>query len=471
MPKKKALVPYKQEIHEVASPSAPDAEVSVLGAIIMNEVAYQEALAFGLRSEHFAVESHRKIYYAIRELVESRRKVDQVAIANELERQKSLEVIGGVVYLSSLLDGALDFPDSKIHEHVKFHIEILKEKYMRRQLINYANRTIASANDPSDPAKWIASGLQSDLLMMQGDFVETQISPIRDFSGDLMSRIEKLMHMSPDDTVGIPFGISELDETTTGMREGQLIVIGGFPKAGKSAFAIDTCRKIAKKKIPILFFSREMRREELLERIWSQESGISYFKIRKPAHLSISEFRLLQETKAKVDEWPLYIDDTVRDIGELVPRAHLMIRKHAIKLTVLDYLQILNAPGDKPYERVTFAVNALTQLSKDTGIPMMCLSQLTSSGSDKKDLNIIPNMEMLRESQQIKMNAHLILFVYHPVDENMNPTGNDLLVIGAQRAGPTGHIKAYFDVTRQTWDERSPIEQGKKQESFFPKGA
>jgi len=140
-----------------------------------------------------------------------------------------------------------------------------------------------------------------------------------------------------------------------------------------------------------------------------------------------------------------------------------------VKLLVFDYIQIIGAPGDKEYERVSYVSNTLTSLAKKTGVPVLALSQLTHPEGRKGDLNIMPNMGMLRSSGQIAQDANLILFTYHPMDKQTgDPTGEDLAIVGAQRNGPTGRVKAFFQVQNQRWEPRgAAATPAPKQETIF----
>lgn len=441
-------------------PAAVDAERSVLGAVFLNELAYQEAAAGGVRPEDFSVEANRIIFRAMQRLVNDRKPVDMITMCEELMRSGELGLVGDVPYISGLLDGVPDRPS------ISHYIDILQEKTMRRDVVYLANSSAASAMDPSDPVKWTVSGMQQSLLRIQGNITREGLF-IKEFSADVLDKVQEHMY-STRDVIGLPFGITELDNVTTGMRDGEFIPLAGWPGSGKTAFAVDVMRKNAKQGTPIAFFSIEMRKEEILHRLWCQESEISYAALRNPKNLAKQEFRELEEKwRPQVDQYPIKIDDEVRDINDIIPRAHLYIQRYGVKLIVVDFLQIVQAPGDKEYERVSYAADALTALGKDTKVPVLCLSQLSRPDDKKNAANVIPTMAMLRNSGKIEQNAHLVLFTYHPEDENGDPTGEDLIVLGKQRAGVKGRVKVYFDGRCQKWDERVPKAPEPKQEKIF----
>lgn len=429
-------------------PAALDVERSVLGAVFLVDLAYHELVAAGLKREDFSSESNRKIFGAMQLLVQARSPLDSITLCNQLEKNGELEAVGNVAYLSHLVDGV---PDRG--PNLRQYVDILKEKTARRQVIHLANRVAASSMDPSDPIKWTIAGMHDDLLRMQGDTQDDGML-IKDFSMDVLEEIRTLMYAERE-IIGLPFGIAELDEVTTGMRDGELTVVGGYPGQAKTSFAIDVARKNAASGVPSAIFSVEMKKQELLPRLWAQESGISYAKLRNPHHLASSELRELDDTwKPRVDKYPIIIDDRAKDIREIVPRAHLYIRRHGAKLIVVDFLQIVDAPGEKEYEKVSYTIDALRDLGKETRVPIMVVSQLTRPDEKKKSVNIPPNMMQLRSSGKIEQNSHLVLLMYRPEDANGDPTGEDLIIIGKQRAGVKGRVKAFFDGRSQTWTER-----------------
>lgn len=445
-------------------PSSPDVEKACLAAVLLNELAYHELVAFGLKPDYFTVAPNRQIFRVMQKIMqEQKQAIDMVLLCEGLQKTGELEAIGGMAYISDLTTGALDLVRQ---QKIQSRVEILKEKYFRRQVIAVSGRASACAYDLSDSITFTVRGIQEDLLRMQGDVTQEGHS-LASFSATVLAELHEQM-MSDREIVGLPFGIAELDEVTTGMRAGEFIPVGGLPGSGKTAFALDVARKNAKQGTPVGIFSIEMTKEQVLHRLWSQESDISYPKLRNPKNLHRQEFRELEERwKPAVDALPILIDDQARNISEIIPRAHLYIRRHGMKLAIVDYLQIVDGPGDKEYDRVSYAADALTAFAKSTGVPVLCVSQLTRPEDKKNAANVPPTMSMLRSSGKIEQNANMVLFTHRPEDDTGTPNGEDLIIIGKQRAGVKGRIKVFFDGRVQRWDERGIPQAPDPQASIF----
>lgn len=445
----------------------PEIERVLLGQFMLSPTTFYQATAEGLKPEHFHLSANRMIFMAMADIQDAGVNIDALTLSHYLESQGQLESAGGIAYLASLVDGVPERPN------VGWQVGVLKECALRCRLHLLGQRIEKMAADPTEPISLVVAGTHDDLLQMQGESHAAGIRPLSDTTDEVIRGIEEMMSYDPYRTIGIPFGLSELDEATSGMRTGEFIVLAAWAKAGKTSFAIDTVRKVARSGIPVGFFSREMRRSQLLERVFSQEGDIAYAKIRKPMNLSISEFRHLQKIKQAIDGWPLFIDDDATEISQMIPRAHLMVRTHKVQLIVVDYLQIVGAPFDKEYERVSHVANVWTAFAKSTGVPVLGLSQLTKPDGKKSDVNVMPTVGMLRSSGQIEQNAHLIVLLHHPVDKETGvATGEDLAIIGAQRAGPTGRCKCFFNTSCQRWEERGlPSQPAPQQEEIFEQEA
>jgi replicative DNA helicase len=430
-------------------PSSVPVERTVLASILQRDSAIYELVAVGLQDEFFFLDSHRKIFRSMQRLVADRKQPTIISVCDELEHSDELEEIGGPAYLGDLLDGTPE-PQS-----LNQYVEILREKYLRRKIIHLANVNLAAALDLSDPIDWTITRIQDDLLRLQGGVAHEGYN-IADFDTETLNAL-KIQNADEKGTAGLPFGIPALDETTTGIREGEVVVCGGLPASGKTAFACNTIRVIAERGVGVGVFSIEMRKDQLLHRWWAQVGTVPYHKLRNPKRLDLVDIAELEQNyMPQVRQWPIKIDDTSKDIAEIIPRAHLWVRRFNVKLIVVDFLQRIHAPGKTEYEIVSCAIDALTEFAKQTNVPVLVLSQLTRSDDKKNAASQVPTMQQLRASGRIEQNAHLILFTHRPEDEKGDPTGDDLIIVGKQRAGMKGRVECSFNGSSQTWGPREP---------------
>ena len=437
------------------APATRDTERAVLGAMFLNQDYYHEAMTAGLKVEDFSVDAHRLIFQCFRDMVESQVPIDIVTIVNYLQGQEWLQRVGDVGYIAGLLDGVPDRPS------LGHHTRILKEYTMRRRLLDLGNRAVAQSRDLAEPPKWALSGLQEDALAVIGDAEEKRIYKVGELGSDFLAEIERLRQMHPDQlALGTSLYLRELDDITTGARKGEVVVLGGFPSSGKSAFALNVASwNAGHERKPVLYFSREMSKEQLYARLVTSNSNVPHSNVRRPSQLVRSDIVTLEDSVAQIAGWPFYIDDQASHISEVVARSRLYIQKHKVEMIFVDFVQIFDAPGDKEYDRVSYSADALRDLSKVTGIPVVILSQLTrpeDKRGSKGGVNVKPTMMMLRSSGKLEQNAHIILFTYHPMDEDEKPTGEDLIIVGKQREGVRGRVKAYFNAAQQRWEPRIP---------------
>lgn len=450
----------------ILPPSSPEIERAVLGMVLLNELAYHELIGAGLRPEYFHGDVTGRIFRAIQGLMQAQKKPDLLIVIEELERRGELAAIGGPAYVSDLLIGV---PEGAGSPHLRDYVAILSDKYIRRRAIVAANSVIACARDPQDPIRQTVALATEDLLRLQGSTTDQPAEFVATATQGVLDEISELMYVERP-VIGIPYGIQDLDETTTGLRVGEITTVGGFPGAGKTAFALNICRTAAKAGYPAAFFSLEMTKEQLILKLFAQESDINYSKLRNPRTLFREERRQLDAWKEHVDALPLLIDDRARTIEEIIPRAHLYIRKHGIKLIAIDYLQLIEAPGDKEYDKVSAASDAIWWLEKSTQVPILLLSQLSRPEGRNRGAIQPPTLHMLRSSGKIEQNAHNVLLLHRGYDDDGAPNGEDLIIIAKQRAGLVGRVKARFDGPSQRWESRESVPRPQQPRMFAEVG-
>jgi replicative DNA helicase len=417
--------------NERGMPASPEAEKAILGAIILENDLAVDAMV-KLPESHFYLDTHRKIYRAVCDLSDTGKPIDVYAIAEELSRRKELESVGGVAYLSTLTDGV------PRRSSIDFYIRSVRDKAILRSIVHAGTGAVTRAVDASDPADEILGDLEAQLLELRAE--RAQRSEVH-ISGFIAESANRLHESEKRDLVGFTTGLGCIDNATTGVRPGELWIIGALPGRGKTAFGMQIATTNAALGNPTMFFSLEMSRDQLGDRILCAESHVPSFKIRK-RWLNESEKRSIREAAGRSCEWSLYVDDSA-DLTdrELMARAKLAIRRYGVKLIVVDYLRLLKCPGRELRERVGEAANTLRKLAKQENVAVVGLSQLKRP----ENINDRPSMIDLKESGDIEAHAHTVLLLYQPQDGKGEFTREDEIIIGKQRNGPLGSEPVRFN--------------------------
>jgi replicative DNA helicase len=412
-------------------PANVEAERSILGAILLDSLAYNEA-AEHLKPEDFLLDSHRRIFTRMVDLAESSRPIDGITLVEEMDRRKELEAIGDVAYISRLVDGVPDRPS------IAYYVDIVKEKAQLRGLISAAQIAVARALDGEKPTD-IAGYLLETVLNVEAHAQMNHALRPRDFMPEVLRELE--MEAQSGGRVGLPTGLDPLDLITGGLRKGELVVVGALPSAGKTALACQIITANAEVSNPVGVFSLEMSRWDLGRRFLSTVTPVSASKIRHPGHIKKEEWPVLVAGAAEIAEWLVWFDDSgTISVPELLARARLFISRMKAKLIVVDYLQLVRAEARDIRERVGKVADALRQLAKAERIPVVLLSQLRRP----QDVNDPPTIIDLKESGDIEAHAHLVLLLHAPTAPDGKPTGEDTIIVAKNRNGAKGPVPVTF---------------------------
>ena len=440
-------------------PASVEAERSILGAILLDNHSYNEA-AEKLRSEDFSLDSHRRIYSRMAELIDAHRAIDIVTLAEELARRKEVEAVGGVAYLASLTEGLPRRPS--IEEYVR----IVKDKSRARQLIGICNTAITRAADQSDEALVVLDAAESGLLEVSERGITRGFAGIPEIVRDSFGTIDNL-YAQQKEVTGLATHYTQFDKMTSGLQASDLIIIAARPSMGKTAWAINIAENAAVRDGKIVaVFSLEMSKESLLRRMLASQALVSMQKIQT-GFIPKADRGKLMEALERLAESKIFIDDTPAiALSEMRAKARRLQRQQGgLDLIVIDYLQLMSASsfgvGARRYENRTQEVSAISRglkaLAKELRVPVVALSQLSRAseqrGGDKK-----PMLSDLRESGSIEQDADVVAFIhrdsYYNKDENgeEDPDSKNKaeIIIAKQRNGPTGsvHLAYRGDCTR-----------------------
>jgi replicative DNA helicase len=424
-------------------PANVQAERSILGAILLDNLAYHQA-AEHLKADDFSLDSHRRIYSRMVDLAESSRPIDMITLVEELERRKELEAIGDVGYISGLVDGVPDRPS------IEHYIKIVRDKALLRGLIHAANAAITRAAEQSDPAEEILNDAEAAIFQLSEKRIGRGFMGVQEIVKESFGSVDALLQRGQRIT-GLATHYADLDEMTSGLQKSDLVIIAARPSMGKTAFALNIAENAAIEDQKVVgVFSLEMSREALLLRLLCSRARVDSHKMRTGS-LWRDDMTKVVRAMEELAHAPIFIDDTPGiALSEMRAKARrLMQSQGRLDLLIVDYLQLMSG-GSKRYENRTQEVSAISRglkaLAKELTVPVIALSQLSrapeSRGGDHR-----PQLADLRESGSIEQDADVVAFIFREeVYKQDDPElqGKAELIIAKQRNGPTGRVNLAF---------------------------
>ena len=425
-------------------PANIDAEKTILGAILLDNAAHSEA-SERLEADDFSLDSHRRIFLRMTELMNEHRSVDIVTLSNELSRFKEIESVGGVAYLASLTEGL------PMRPVIEDYIRIVKDKSLLRKLMLICSAAIARAADQSETALEVLDSAEAQLLEVSEKGIVRGLEPLDMIIQNSFGSIDNLYKQSREVT-GLATGFTKLDQLTSGLQKGELIIIAARPSMGKTAFAINIAENAAiQTKAIVAVFSLEMSKESLLRRMLASQAWVDQRKLQT-GFLGREDQQKLQNALEQLIESRLFIDDSAGiSLAEMRAKARRLKQTvGGLDLIVVDYLQLMSATlpaaGGKRYENRTQEVSAISRglkaLAKELEVPVVALSQL-SRASERRGDDKRPMLSDLRESGSIEQDADVVMFIhreaYYNRTEEMSESdrAKSEIIIAKQRNGPT----------------------------------
>jgi replicative DNA helicase len=416
----------------------PEAERAVLGSILLNNQLIYDCI--GLKPDHFGLEAHRRIFARMQELDAAGKPIEMVTLEGALESHHEIDIVGGMSYVSELLDGACDRPS------IKEYVEIIRDAAKRRALQNSCTAIAERLSDWSNKTSDCIAEQEDLLLKLRALGGLHKVSHIKDVVMDVLNEMAR-QRKHKNELLGHSTGLPEIDAITTGIRDGEYWVVGGAPSRGKTILGTQITAVNASAGVPTLVFSIEMSKQQFVKRMIPRYCKMPAWKIRDFREASTEDFDKVQATGTMIAEWPVYIvDPEGMTASEIAAISRLYIRRHKVKLIVVDYLQIINGPEKEVRHRVANASNTLRGVAKSESVAMVVLSQLRRPESESD----IPNEFMLRESGDIEAHAQTILLIHRPKDDQRRWTGEDLMIVAKQREGLVGANPVLMD-PEQLW--------------------
>lgn len=426
-------------------PQNIEAERSLLGALLLSDASFPNVLE-KLRAEDFYDPKHNHIYRGMTALYDHHRPIDLLTLTSELKSQKLLKSVGGSPYLTELTNSV---PTAA---HTEAYAELVEQAAIRRRLIKAGTDIATEAYDSKNEIGELVGRAEKTLFDVSDKSTKTDYTALEDLLTDAYDRIEDL-YKNKGATRGLKTGFHDLDKKTAGFQKGDLIIIGARPAMGKTTFAQNLTYNVATRnsgRHGVLFFSMEMAKNEIVDRMISDTASVDAWKIRT-GNLAEEDFAKIGDAMGEMSEAPIYIDDTSSmTILELRNKARRAAHDNNIGMVVVDYLQLLQGSdryaGNRVQE-VTEISRGLKTLARELEIPVIALAQLSRGVTGRDDPR--PVLSDLRESGSIEQDADMVMFLHRPDYYRQNqddfvPTNISELIIAKHRHGPVGKIELYF---------------------------
>lgn len=427
-----------EELLDRSLPHSAETERSILGLILLDNAALSQVLGV-LDRDDFYVEAHRRIFEKMIALYEKGRPVDPITLREELEAAGELEQVGGVATIAALMSGLPQL------QNVEHYVRIIREKSLLRKLIRAAHQIVtdclAAPEDPED----VLDRAQATILRIAEERLTRGFVGIGEIARRQLDAVEQ-MAGRPQMITGLPTGFTDLDQMTSGLQPGDMIVVAGRPSSGKTSFALSIAQNVAEKGYVVGIASLEMSKEQLVQRMLCSAARINLHRFRG-GFLSREEWGRLAEALGRLAECRIFIDDTPAMTAlELRAKARRLKHEKGLDLLIVDYLQMMTTRGrfENRQQEVSHISRELKQIAKDLNVPLLAVSQLSRAPETRTSHR--PQLSDLRDSGSIEQDADVVLFVYreemyHPTEEN---EGIAEIIIGKQRNGPTGSVQLAF---------------------------
>lgn len=432
-------------------PQNLDAEISVLGCGFLERSALDK-LMDEVNEDMFYSEANRIIYKAMKELHVNNIPVDAQTVCNELDKSKSLSKVGGVEYITEIINSV---PSTA---NLSYYIKIIFEKSILRDLIKKSTKIQEECYDESDDVTDIVENAQRNILAVCNDGFDRDIKRIQDILPEVQHHIESLSD-STSDMTGVRTGYYDLDNMTRGLQKKQVIIVAGRPGCGKSAFSLNIALNAAiQSKKSVAFFSLEMGYEEIVKRMFGCVGKIDG-DVLKTGKLKSSDWKKLNEAMSELSDTKFFIDDsgglTISEIRRKCRK--LKNSEDGLDLVVIDYMQLISSSSKYAGQRVqevSEISREVKKLAMELDIPVIALAQLSRSVEQRKGDDKKPKLSDLRESGSIEQDADIVLFLYSDdygkYDGNVNRKIE--LLVAKHRAGSTGTINLIFKMNTGSFE-------------------
>ncbi|MBI2990234.1 MAG: replicative DNA helicase [Candidatus Magasanikbacteria bacterium] len=459
-------------------PQNLEAEMSLLGSVLLDKEAMLK-IADTIGAEDFYKKAHADIFEAMQELYRKSEPIDILTLGNRLEEKKQVETIGGRSYLVRLSNNV---PTAA---HIKHYADIVLRKSTLRKLLQSAHEiSRLGYQEDSEDIESLLDQAQKQLFSVTQKHIKQNFVPIRGVLSDAFERIDEL-HRERGKLRGLATGFKRLDNLLAGLQKSDLIILAARPSVGKTSLALDIVRHVAVRvKAPVGFFSLEMSKEQLVDRLLCAEAGVDLWKMRT-GNLSdrpdSNDFPRIGHAMGVLSDAQIFIDDFPgNNVMQIRTKARRLQAEHGLGLIVIDYLQLMESHtkhgSDNRVQEVAEMTRNLKGIARELNVPVLALSQLSRAVEQTKPA--IPKLSHLRESGSIEQDADVVLFIYRKAaDRNYRlddipPDERHIaeLHIAKHRNGPTGQVSVFFEEERASFKNLdNQLEEAPRPQASVPR--
>jgi replicative DNA helicase len=427
-------------------PQAEEAELSVLGAMMLEKEAVSKAIQH-LDSTAFYKDSHQAIFRAMIQLFNEGQPIDQVSVIDRLKRNKELDLAGGAYYVTGLVEAT---PSAA---NVEYYAQIVLERSLLRKLILASNEIQGEAYEATEGAFDILDRAEQRIFSLSQNRLRGGFKNFVDVLNRTFEHIDAI-HNTEYHTTGIPTGLTGIDDLTSGFQDGELVIIAGRPGMGKTAFALTIARNAAVEyNIPVGIFSLEMADYQIAMRLLCAEARVNSHLVRT-GKLPPEQWQRLSLQTGRLAKAPIFIDDApALSMMEVRAKGRRLKAEHDVKMLIVDYLQLMRGPtrSESRQQEISEISRGLKALSKELKIPVVALSQLSRAVENRAGSHR-PQLSDLRESGAIEQDADVVLFIYRPIvyarkeesEKTLEDRNKAEIIVAKQRNGPTGKVDLVF---------------------------
>ncbi len=430
-------------------PQNIEVEQSLLGSLMLDPEAIFKVVDF-LTPRDFYKKIHSDIYEAMISLLNRREAIDVLSISTHLKEKNLLKEIGGKSYLTSLVNSV---PTAS---HVVDYANTICKKRVLRDLISYGHEISSSGYDEEKEVDILLDEAEKKIFSIAQGSSRKNFFAIKD---TLEGAFERIEYLSSEEgkSRGVATGFMDLDNILSGLQKSDLVILAARPSMGKSAFASNIARNVAKKNTPVGIFSLEMSVDQIVDRLIADISGINLWKLRTGNIKKTGEnndFTKIRESFEELSNLPIYIDDSISfNVMQMRTMARRLQAEKGLGLIIVDYLQLIRprSGADSMVQQMTEISRELKMLAKELDVPVLALSQLSRAVEQRTPQ--VPRLADLRESGAIEQDADVVMFIYredyYRQDTNRRNVAD--IIIAKHRNGPIGKIELYFDQDTATF--------------------